>query len=80
MELQERIVEKLQAGKTFDQLSAELELSTRTLKAVVELLEHRGVLVQVDCDSTCNNCPMGSSCPVPDGGREKLYVVAEETE
>ncbi len=75
-----RLLEEIEQGKTLDELVATLEMRRQTVKAMIELLVHQGKLKEVDCNSSCDGCPMSKSCPVPEGGREKLYVLAEEDE
>ena len=73
-----KILNELRKGKTLDQLVEKFDMRKQTIKAMIELLRHQGHLKEVDCDSSCNNCSMGKSCPVPVTGKEKLYVVNEE--
>lgn len=73
-----RLLEEIEKGKTLNELVETLDMRRQTIKAMIELLLHQGKLKEVDCNSTCDGCPMSKSCPVPAGGREKLYVLAEE--
>ncbi|MFW6104631.1 MAG: hypothetical protein ACOC6I_02195 [Candidatus Bipolaricaulota bacterium] len=75
-----RILTALGAGKTIDELVETLDMRKQTIKAMIDLLQHQGLIKEVDCNESCNSCPMSKSCPVPAIGREKLYVVTEEKE
>lgn len=75
-----KILTALEAGKTLDELVETLDMRKQTIKAMIDLLQHQGLIEEVDCSSSCNSCPMSKSCPVLAPGREKLYVVTEEKE
>ncbi|MBS3739836.1 helix-turn-helix transcriptional regulator [Candidatus Bipolaricaulota bacterium] len=75
-----RILTALGAGKTIDEMAETLDMRKQTIKAMIDLLQHQGLIKEVDCSRSCNSCPMSKSCPVPATGREKLYVVTEEKE
>ena len=80
MDLNNKILKELGSGKTPDDLAKELDMRRETIEAILELMVHRGVIKEIDCDSACSNCFMGKSCPGAAAGREKLYVVSEDIE
>lgn len=75
-----KILTALEEGKTLDKLVETLDMRKQTIRAMIDLLKHQGLIKEVDCNSSCTSCPMSKSCPVPAHGREKLYVVTEEKE
>ena len=75
-----KILTALEEGKTLDELVETLDMRKQTIRAMIDLLKHQGFIEEVDCNSSCNSCPMSKSCPIPAHGREKLYVATEEKE
>ncbi|MFB6214902.1 MAG: MarR family transcriptional regulator [Candidatus Bipolaricaulia bacterium] len=80
MDKENRILNGLQTGKTPDVIADELGMRKQTVTAIIELLVHQGLVEEIDCSSACEGCIMGKSCAGTGAGREKLYIVDEETE
>ena len=78
MTKKDKILNGISDGKTIDALSRDLGMRKQTVRAMIDQLTHDGILKELDCDTPCDSCPMGNTCLAPEGGREKLYVIAEE--
>jgi len=79
MTQKDRILNELRSGKGPEKLAKDLGMRKQTVIAMLELLVHEGLVKEIDCSSACEGCAMGGSCSVTGAGREKLYVVTDET-
>jgi len=55
------ILKKIQAKKTLDIISRELNIRESTLKARIDSLIHQGLLAEITYGSGCKLCPMKCS-------------------
>ncbi len=78
MNKRKSILDKIKKGKTISSISDELEMSVRTVEAMVDSMKHQGYLKEIKCDeSKCNSCPMGcNSSKMP----FKIYRLTEKRE
>ena len=78
MSKRKSILDKIKEGKTISNISNELDMSVRTVEAMVDSMIHQGYLKVINCeDSKCSSCPMGcDSSKMP----FKIYRVTEKGE
>ncbi|MFW5898709.1 MAG: hypothetical protein ACOCT7_02510 [Candidatus Saliniplasma sp.] len=67
----------MKEGKSLSHMSKELDLSLRTLKAIVDSMEHEGLLIEVNnCESGCSMCPLG--CSPQSSTSYRRYMITEK--